>query len=225
MPREHVRQVCQVALSGTDMAADVDGFFEGVVRDVPAALDGVEDEDLETAEFVELAFGDVVGVGDVGEVAEAEAEDGQFVVHGPDWDDRNAVDGEGQAGNQVDVHFRRAGVGLFGEDVVIFFLQGFQYVGFAEDGERAFLEIVERAHVVETAGVVFMVVGQEDGIEVADVFAEHLLPEIRPGIDQECLSFILDQGRAPQPLVSRIFRRTHFALASDHRNALRSPSP
>ena len=44
---EHVREVCQVALFGADAAADFDGFLQGVVGDVLAALDGVEDEDFQ----------------------------------------------------------------------------------------------------------------------------------------------------------------------------------
>ena len=130
-----MRQVGEVGAAGADAAADFDGFFEGVVGDVVAAFDGVEDEDVEVLQLIEFGFGDVVGVGQVGAVAEAEAEDRELVVHGPDGDDRHAVDVEGQAGNQVDVHFGGAGVGFFLEHVVVFFLQGVHHVVFAEDGE------------------------------------------------------------------------------------------
>ena len=223
MAREHVGQMRQVAFAGADAAADFDGFFEGVVGDVVAAFDGVKDEDVEVLKLIEFGIGNVIRVSQVGAVAEAEAQDGQLVVHGPDGDDRRALDVERQAGDQMDVHLRRPGIGFLLEYVIVFFLERFKHVGFAEDGERTLLQVIERAYVIEAAGMVFMVVGQENGVEMGNLFAQHLLPEIGTGIDQESLSFKAHERRTAQALVPRIRRRTDLAVASDHRNPLRCP--
>jgi hypothetical protein len=47
-----------------------------------------------------------------------------------------------------------------------------------------------------------------------------LCAEIRGGIDQEALVAILDVNRRPQPLVARIVRAAHRAVAPDHRDSV-----
>ena len=68
--------------------------------------------------------------------------------------------------------------------------------------------------------MVFMVVGQEDSIKMRDLFTEHLLPEIRAGVDQEGLAQIADERRAAEAVVARVVGGAHFAVATDHRDAL-----
>ena len=57
MAREHVGEMGEVALPGADPPADFDGFFQGIVGDVVAALDGVQHENIESLQFLEFRFG------------------------------------------------------------------------------------------------------------------------------------------------------------------------
>ena len=68
--------------------------------------------------------------------------------------------------------------------------------------------------------MVFVLVRQEDGVQVSDPFREHLHPEIRPRINEYLEPLVLDERRRPEPLVMRILRPADRALAPDDRNPL-----
>jgi len=53
----------------------------------------------------------------------------------------------------------------------------------------------ERAEVIHAEDVVGVAVGVEDGVEAADVFADGLGVEVRPGVDEDVVGFPGDKDR------------------------------
>ena len=80
--------------------------------------------------------------------------------------------------------------------------------------------VVEGADIVQAPSVVFVVVGEEDGIQVTDIGPEHLAAEIRPGVNEDFKAFILNIGRRTESLVALIRAFAHRALACYDRHAL-----
>src|SRR5690606_22782876 len=64
-------------------------------------------------------------------------------------------------------------------------LEVLESFGGGVDGKRTFAEIAKAAAIVEAHDVIGMGVGDDDGIEPADVLAEALEAEFRGGIDDE----------------------------------------
>lgn len=62
-----VAHMCQIGLSGCDTGYDVECFGQAEVGEVFILAQGVDNEDVEVAEFLEFGIGEVVHIGDVGE--------------------------------------------------------------------------------------------------------------------------------------------------------------
>ena len=63
-----------------------------------SGTEGVDDEDVEVAEFLHAGGGDEVAIGAVGEVSDAEAEDFESAVDHADGDPLPAEEVEGEIG-------------------------------------------------------------------------------------------------------------------------------
>ena len=73
--------------------------------------------------------------------------------------------------------------------------------------------------------MVFVLVGEEDAVQVADALPQHLHAEIGPGVDEDDLPAVADQGRCPEALVARVLRAADFTAAADDGHALRGARP
>ena len=125
--------------------------------------------------------------------------------------------------DDMHVPFGRAGVFVFGEGIRVIVPQRLQHLGLAIDLHGLLVDIVERPHVVQAARMVLVLVRQQDGVQVADPFRKHLHPEVRACVDEHLEPLVLHERRRPEPLVMRILRPAHRALAPDDRNPLRGP--
>jgi len=76
--------------------------------------------------------------------------------------------------------------------------------------------------IIKAHNVIGMRVGENNGIDIANIFAERLCPKIGPRVHhpRAVRGFDID-GRA-QSLIARIGRSTHRAVTPDHRDALGS---
>jgi len=107
-----------------------------------------------------------------------------------------------------------------------------EYVGkgAAEDAEsflvgvnrqRSLLAEIVRANIIEAHNVIGVPVSQEDGVQAFDAGAQALLTKIRSGVNDYVLAIAREeQGRA-QPVVMRILRTAHGAMACERGNAHR----
>ena len=86
------------------------------------------------------------------------------------------------------------------------------------------LQEVEGAQVVEADDMVVVLVGQHDGLQSDDALPEHLLPEVRPGVNDHVAALVRQQQRGAQPLVTGVGGGAHFAVAADSGYALRGAS-
>ncbi len=156
--------------------------------DVGAVAEGVENEDVEAVELFQAFGRDAVGVGAVGDVADAEAEDVEArPVVQADGSDFCAEQVEGFEADGVKGElWGRAGVG--GLAVAEGVVERFANAVFDERlaVERDGMAEVEReeAKIVEAKDVVGVLVGEEDGVDDADLLAEELLAEVGRGVDQ-----------------------------------------
>ncbi len=85
---------------------------------------------------------------------------------------------------------------------------------------------IEDAQLVDAMGVVGMLMGAEHGIERVDAARQHLLAQIRRGIDQDArcarpCPAALEQQRAAQAPVARLLGIAGAPLIADARHAAR----
>ena len=120
----------------------------------------------------------------------------------------------------VDVELGSALVFDFHERIRVVPFQGVLHVFLAVDVDGMVLDQVERPHVVQASGVVLMVVGQEDGVYVADVLPQHLVAEIRASVHEYGEPAVFHQHGSAQPFVARVRGLADLAVASYHRHAL-----
>jgi hypothetical protein len=89
--------------------------------------------------------------------------------------------------------------------------------------DGAALDEVEHPQVVEAVDVVGVGVGEEHGIDAADVVNERLLAEVGRGVDEERAATAgiehFDQHAGAQPAVARVGRGADGAVAGDARHA------
>jgi hypothetical protein len=63
--------------------------------------------------------------------------------------------------------------------------------------------------------------GKQNGMELGDVFTQHLLPEVRPRINYQAELFMPDVDGGTQPFVAVVNRCADTAVAPDNGYALR----
>jgi DNA repair protein RecN (Recombination protein N) len=76
----------------------------------------------------------------------------------------------------------------------------------------------ETAEIVESHDVIAVGVGEQGSIQMANAFAEALLPEVRSGIDDKTDFRCRNEKGGAKSLVFRIFREADFAVTPDHRD-------
>ena len=165
----------------------------------------------------------LLAVGDVGERAKTEADDGQTGVHHPQRHDDVAVDLERVERRQlVYVEGGHTGIEMLGKAVRHAVAQVAGHVGLAPDRERHGVAV--RAQVVDAADVVVVAVRNQQSVEVWRSLQQNLLPEVGAAVDEEPVAaWSRHQSRSPEPLVARVSRGAHLAPASYLRNARRRP--
>ena len=72
--------MCEVGLLWVDLLYELQGFGKAEMRPMVLGAEGVEDEHFEIGEFGKFMLRYEVGVGYVGEVADAVTEDGKVLV-------------------------------------------------------------------------------------------------------------------------------------------------
>ena len=93
-------------------------------------------------------------------------------------------DSERGVSYQVDAPLRGSGILGIRERISEHDLECIQDLFFAIDVDGLAVDVVEGPDVIQSAGMVHVVVGQEYGIDVGDVLAQHLGAEIRTGVHE-----------------------------------------
>ena len=206
-----------------ELADDVERFAKTQVRGVLFNAQSVDNQSIKTLQFGHLAVGDGFGVGDVGELPDAEARGGQSAVQNVYRRDRNTLNIKRFVANRVKFNLRCArivrlaeGVGVLAADGV-----GDALLGIERNGAAHY--VVKGSYVVDASGVVFVLVGYEHGVNLRKAFVQSRLPQIWPRVDEQMAPFDFNVNRTAQPLVLRVNRLTHCAFAPHNRNAVRRP--
>ena len=118
----------------------------------------------------------------------------------------------------VDMPFRRTRIFRLGKGVGIFAVQTIGHIGLAVDIHRVALREVEGADVVQARRMIFVVVREQDGVEVVNIRTQHLVAEVRSGIDQDGQAAVFDQRSGTQALIARVRRTADRAVAGNHRD-------
>lgn len=182
----------------------------------------VDDEDAEVLQQRQAGVGDDVHVGEISSVPEAEACHLLLAVDERHALESGSVNGDGFLAFET-VH-ADAGAGRifrFGrEGIVEDSLDdgGAGVVGIKRHVAVGMME-GERAQIIEAEDVVGVGVGVEDGIDVADFFAQNLFAEVRAGVDEDTMVFPLNGGGGAQAAISRIRRGADVAFASERGDA------
>ena len=215
--------VREVRLLGRGFLQHGHGLGQREVRDVLLAAQGVEHDDVGIAELGAGFGANVVGIGEVAEAADAEAQHGQLVVQGPQGLHGHAQHLKGRvvALDGVQHHAGHAGILVLGKNVGKLLLQLAQHARLGKNGHVRFLPEVEGPNVVQPGGVVLVLVGEKQGVEVRDAGAQHLLPEIGARINYEAAPAHRQVNGHPQAVVAVVERAAHLAGAANHGHARR----
>ena len=195
-----VAHVGYVGDSGFHFGNDVEGLLERQVGVVFLESQGVDDQGVDSADEFQGGVGDCFCVGDVGEVAHFEANDGEAMVHDGQGHYVEVGNVEGFGGYFGYVECGHAGVGGFGEAVGHAVAQVAGNVGSAVDGESV-AHCAVGPEVVNAANVVVVAVCNEQCFEHRGALGEHLLAEVGAAVNEDVFVFIGYHRRATQAFV------------------------
>ena len=182
--------------------------------------DTADYKDIHALESLKRFLRYVVGVGQVAQSAEAETQNRQPIVYGADWYDFHSIYTEGMLVYGVENEVRNSGIAVVSEGVGVFSFQGFLDSGFCIYGESLAREVVEGADVIQPACVVLVHMGEKHCVKFLYPASEHLLPEIRTGIDYEPEPLIFHVCGGSESLVVEVIGAAYVAAASYHGHAL-----
>ena len=107
--------------------------------------------------------------------------------------------------NHVQMPFWRTGVFRERKHIRIFIYEVAEHIFFAIDFSGAAGDVVQRPYIVQAASVVLVIVSEQYCIQMTQVRAKHLHPEIRPGIHENLQSAIFNECGCSETLVSWVF--------------------
>ena len=227
MQADVVGHVREVGLARGNAGDERKGFGHVEMGIMLRKAERVDDEHLHAPEFFDLGTFDGLEIGQVRQLAEAVARDGEAVGVVP----RNGNDLQlphPERPGDVDLmqlDFGHAAVFILREGIVEVLAHDAEGMGCGVDvdlvHQRRVIDKVESPHVVQPADMIFVFVREEDGVEVADARTEHLAAEIGAGVDDHTHAACLDHGRSAQAVVALVGRGANLAAAPDDRDALR----
>lgn len=220
MQAQLVADVREVSVLSAHFFGDLYGLGKGVVAYMLAMAQGIDDKGFAAADLIEFGRGNVVGIGDIGEVADAEAEDLHLIVQGAYGYDIEAIDREGTAIDGVEIDLRNAGVGVFLEDIGEFAAQRLLRGGGGIDMHGLLLQVVVGPHIVEPGCVVFMPVGEDNDVEMSHACPQHLVAEVGACVDNNIGLRRMHVYRRAQAVVARVGGGTYRTGATYERYAL-----
>src|SRR5690606_29665228 len=188
-------------------------------------LKRIDHQDTCAFDFFHFLRRNMVGVGDIGEVIDPVAKHGYLVVQYPDRLYPNAVNVKRVVINGAGLHHRDARIAAVREDIGKFPFYLFQYRRLRIDGHVRMLGEVEWPDIIQSGGMLLVLMGVNDGILPFDPFPEHLLPEVRTRVDHQTLGTYLQMHRTPQSFIPKIQRTAHLAIAADYGYALGCACP
>ena len=183
----------------------------------------INNQSIKTLQFGHFCVRDCLGIGYVGELPDAEARGGQRAVQNVYRRDRNTLNIKWFVADWMKFNLRCARVMRLAEGVGVFAADGVgdALLGIERNGAAHY--VIEGSYVVDASRVVFVLVGDEHGVNLRKAFAQSRLPQIGPRVDEQMAPFGFNVNRTAQPLVLRVNRLTHCAFASHNRNAVRRP--
>ena len=180
----------------------------------------IQHQHLQTMQLFHFAAGDEAGVGDVGHIGDAVAQHRHFQVQHADGGDGDALHGEGAVPDRMQPELRHPRVFVRCEGVGEFPRYRLAGLRVGVNVHVAVLGKVKGADVVHAGDVVHVLVGQQHKIEVLHLFTQHLLPEVRAGVNDKPFARKIHQHGGAQPFVTRVCGFTDVAVAGDYRYAL-----
>lgn len=167
--------------------------------------ESIDHEGIYTFKVLVFLFRYGLHVGDVEEIPDAEAHDRECTVKDTDGENFDSRDVDRFVGShREEIDGRHARIALFlGCEAVRDALE--EMVGTELFGID--IDIAEDAvwtKVIESAHMVIVFVGDEYGIEAAEVSGEHLLTEVRSAVDEYATTINIDKSGATQTFVAWI---------------------
>ena len=222
--QDEVTHVYEIGLTGTYTPCKADGIIDRLMCGMEPVVEGIDDEYIHVVEVWPLGVGHRLHVGDVGQCAEfsvvgsiavrscldAKAHDRQAAVHYTDGCDRERTNDDGFVWHDVAQRYgRHSWIAALGRCEAVWDalheMAGHKLLGI--DGDVA--EEYPGAYVVNSSNVVEMFVGDEDSIDVWEMWqGEHLLTEVGTAVEQYGCTRMFDKRRGAEPMVARVAAHT-----------------
>lgn len=166
-----VADMREPGLRDLQMAYFLNSFGQRKMGKVFFVPQGIEYDLFAASYLFALVVLDAIGIGNVGEVAETETENGHIHVPDPDRDDGNIADKKGFFADIDEAQLRDAGIAGVGEGIGEFPYDRFLCHFIGVEIHCLMLKIVICAYIVESCDMVLMRMCKEHGIEAADATA------------------------------------------------------
>lgn len=159
-------------------------FGKGVVRDMLLVSQGVEHKHFAALYLFEFFSIDVVGICDIGKVANPESEYLHFVVGDFNRKKLKVADAEGVIFcDRMQPDLRNAWIVSVLKNVCILTTQGHLGLFGGIHIHRLLLKEIISPHVIEPSNMVLMAMGEDNSIELMHPAPQHLITKIRTRID------------------------------------------
>lgn len=202
-----MRHVDEVAARGAETTNETDGIVNGLMTGMGLVTKGIDDEGVDALQHLHVLVGNGGHVGDVGEIMDAEADNGQPAVHDADRDDvdRSCV------ALKDDGNMRLDAVEVDGWHSWITILLRSETIGntfhkvIGTEGFGIYINIAKDAvgaKIIKSANVIIVFVCNEHCMKWFEVDAKHLGTKIRSAVDKDIAAINLDESRAAEALIT-----------------------
>ena len=179
----------------------------------------IEDDPAAAPDLLFLIIIDPVGIGDIGEIANAETENGHLHVPYLDRRKGDIADGKRILVDVMQFKIRNARIFDIGKRIGKFPDDRFPGHSVCVKWHGTVLKKIICPDIIKTGQVILMRVSIDDCVESANPGTEHLEAKIRGSIDYNRSGSGLEKNAGAKPFVFLVDRGTHLAGAGYHGNA------
>ncbi len=228
MKSDFVRHVCKISRARLHAPNKFQSLVDVEMRIVGTETQRIDNQHADTAQLIDFTVSDSFEIGKISQSPHTKTHNGEaFGMPALNRNDSDVTDAKRLLPhNFAKLYFWNSPVFVLRKSIIeiLTYARGCprRSINRHPMDRRRIIDEVEGPHIIQTADMVLMLVGQQNGIKMPHATAQHLVTEIGPRVDHQSHAPRLDHGRSPQPPVPRIIGGTDLAPAPDDGHPLRS---
>src|ERR1035437_2476294 len=174
------------------------------MRNVFFLSECINNQIFNTIQFLFTLFRNIICISYICKITHSETVNWQAVMEHSYRDYLKIIDIKTMFRNRNKSHFRNTRVLIFRKNIGIFLFNHLLDSLFGVNVDSVLAFIVESPYIIQPCYMIFVFMSQNYCIEFRHMFSQHLLAEVRSGINNQCSILRLQKYRSPESFIVQV---------------------